>query len=57
MDKSKVYRELIHNVLTEYRNLETSNDGLETVALFDDVQNIIYCFGQAGMGAIASNVW
>jgi hypothetical protein len=39
MDKSKVYRELIHNVLTEYRDLETSNDGLETVALFDDVQN------------------
>jgi XisI protein len=39
MDKSKVYRELIHNVLTEYRNLETSDDGLETVALFDDVQN------------------
>jgi hypothetical protein len=39
MDKSKVYRELIHNVLTEYRDLETSNDSLETVALFDDVQN------------------
>jgi hypothetical protein len=39
MDKSKTYQKLIHSVLTEYRNLETSSDSLETIALFDDLQN------------------
>ena len=41
MDKLKSYRELIHRVLMEYRNLETSGEpdsGLESVLMLDDVQ-------------------
>lgn len=40
MDKSKLYRELIHRVLSEYRDLESSSEeaGIETALLMDDQQ-------------------
>ncbi len=40
MDKSNVYRALIHRVLTEYRDLESSSDesGIEAVLMMDDEQ-------------------